>query len=88
MLKALITERTEEIPLKTHNLLLLARKGLREAELNTEMKEFFAEIMPFQLESRYPSDRRRLLQENPPARFRALFERTKEMLACLNQKLK
>jgi HEPN domain-containing protein len=87
-LKAFVAERTEQIPPKTHNLSLLAEMGLREEQRTEELMSFLFVLMPYQLESRYPSDRLRILKATPPAKFREIINRTREVLSCLKQMLK
>lgn len=88
MLKALVVEHTTEAPPRSHNLLLLAQVSGVDRDFDEKMKSFLAEVAPFQIEGRYPMERKRLLEENPPERFDRLYEATREAISWLDLKLK
>ena len=55
VLKALIIEKTKDIPPRSHHLLTLAQKaGL---EINAEQEELLSKASDFSLEARYQEDR-------------------------------
>jgi HEPN domain-containing protein len=53
-LKAVITERTDEIPPKIHDLVKLAAKAGIAGELSPEQKTLLGKLSPLQIEARYP----------------------------------
>jgi HEPN domain-containing protein len=53
-LKAVIAERTDEVPPKTHDLAKLASRGGIWESLSDEQKELFKKLIPLQIEARYP----------------------------------
>lgn len=65
MLKAFYTYRTNNIPPKVHNLLLLAERSGLQKEFSEEQMDFLAELNPFQLEGRYPGARQILYKQQP-----------------------
>jgi HEPN domain-containing protein len=57
-LKAAVTNETNSIPPKTHNLLRLSE--LAKIELEEDIIEFFGELNQFQLQTRYPDEKFKL----------------------------
>jgi HEPN domain-containing protein len=53
-LKAVIAERTDEVPPKTHDLAKLASRGGIWESISDEQKELFKKLTPLQIEARYP----------------------------------
>lgn len=60
---------------KTHNLLLLAAESHTLDKIPTQYRDLLAELMPFQIEGRYPVDRQRLIQDNTPEMFGLLLKK-------------
>ena len=54
-LKAIIADKTNEIPPKIHDLMKLAVLGGIYSSLTEEQLSFLEELMPFQIEARYSS---------------------------------
>lgn len=73
---------------KTHNLLVLAAESHILDKIPTHYRDLLAELMPFQIEGRYPVDRQRLIQDNTPETFSSLLKRTAELLGWVEQNLK
>ena len=88
ILKALIIDRRGEVPPRTHNLLLLSHISNVDEIFDDKMKDFLADVAPFQIEGRYPVERRKLLQENPPEKFRELYLATEEAVVWLAARLR
>lgn len=88
ILKALIIDRRGEVPPRTHNLLLLSHISNVDEIFDDKMKDFLADVAPFQIEGRYPVERRKLLQENPPEKFCELYLATKEAVLWLAARLR
>ena len=63
MLKAHVTETTQSIPVKTHDLIYLIKKS--QLELPQEYLEFIGKINSASIPTRYPEDLKRALKEYP-----------------------
>lgn len=87
ILKAFIAERNDEIPPKSHNLLLLAKKSGLNKELDEDTIDLIAEVQPFNIEGRYPETREKLLKSTHPDRFKNIVERTEGKVKWLKEKL-
>ena len=87
-LKALVAQRTHRTPPRIHALWRLAEIAGVEDDFTAEQVDTIADLSVFQVEGRYPTDRTALLDANPPARFKDLYDRTKEALSCLDSLLR
>jgi len=67
--KALILHNTKSVPPKSHNLILLAKKSGILDRLDESMKDLLADLQPFNIEGRYPEDRRKILESTPKRVF-------------------
>ena len=73
MLKAHVTEVTQTIPVKTHDLIYLIKKcGL---ELPQEHLEFIGKINTASIPTRYPEDLQRTLKDYPESVARLYLKR-------------
>lgn len=88
IIKAFITDRTKQLPPKSHNLLLLLEKASLKSELGEEQMDFLANMNLYQIEGRYPGDREVLYQQTSVDEFNDIFKRTGVELEWLEQKLK
>jgi len=88
MLKALVARRTHRTPPLMHALWRLAEIAGVEDDFNAKQVDTIADLSVFQVEGRYPTDRSALLDANPPERFKDLYDRTKEVLSCLDSLLR
>ena len=79
LLKAIFAENTEQIPPKSHNLLLLAKQANIFDTMPDATREYIADIQPFQIEGRYPEDRERLLKNTSVETFVKILNETKEV---------
>jgi len=83
MLKAHVTEVTQTIPVKTHDLIYLIKKcGL---ELPQEHLEFIGKINTASIPTRYPEDLQRTLKDYPESVARLYLKQTTEVLQWLKQ---
>jgi len=71
-----------------HALWRLAEIAGVEDDFNAKQVDTIADLSVFQVEGRYPTDRSALLDANPPERFKDLYDRTKEVLSCLDSLLR
>jgi HEPN domain-containing protein len=83
MLKAHVTESTQSIPVKTHDLIYLIKKS--QLELPQEHLEFIGKINSASIPTRYPEDLQRALKEYPESIARDYLKQTTEVLKWLKQ---
>jgi HEPN domain-containing protein len=83
MLKAHVTETTQAVPAKTHDLIYLIKKsGL---ELSENHLEFVGRINNASIPTRYPDDVRRAIQDYSEDVAREYLSRTKEIAQWLKE---
>lgn len=88
MLKALVLQNTGDMPIKSHNLIYLAKKSGILIRLDEPIKDLIADLQPFNIEGRYPEDRRRILDSTPKRVFHDILIRTEEGVKWLEKNLK
>lgn len=87
IVKAVIAERTDAIPLPTHNFkLLLDQSGLKNVPL--EVKEFLASMTPHYIGTKYPEDVAKLYKQYTKAYAQNLYKKTTETFQWLERYLK
>jgi HEPN domain-containing protein len=84
-LKATIVERTKEIPLRTHNLLVLL--NMANIEMPIEFKEFLITINMMSVTTRYPENLSKTIQEYNADLVADYLLKTEETLQCLKKEL-
>lgn len=86
ILKAIITEKSEELPPRTHNLQILYQKtGLI---LPADMEKFLYKLSPQYLATKYPEDITKLYKAYNPAYGIKTLHQSKELFKWLEQHLK
>jgi len=88
MFKAFIVKHIKEVPPKNHNLIFLANKSGIIGELDESMKELIADLQPFNIEGRYPEDRRKILKVTPKRVFQDILISTQEGVKWLETNLR
>ena len=83
MLKAHVTESTQSIPVKTHDLIYLIKKS--QLELPQEYLEFVGKINSASIPTRYPEDLQKALKEYPEPIAQDYLEQTTKVLQWLKQ---
>lgn len=83
MLKAWVTEFTQSVPFKTHDLIILVKKG--EVEFSREHLEFVGKINSASIPTRYPEDLERALKVYPKSVARDYLKQTTEIIKWLKQ---
>jgi HEPN domain-containing protein len=83
MLKALVTEITQTVPFKTHDLIVLVKKG--NLELPQKYLEFVGKINSASIPTRYPEDLQRSLKAYPKSVTRDYLKQTMEIAKWLKQ---
>ena len=82
-LKALVTEETQQLPPRTHNLIDLAQRA--QVVLSQEQQDFLGKINTTSVVVRYPDDLSAMVSQYPEAIARDYLERTKELLLWVPQ---
>lgn len=83
MLKAHVTEVTQSVPTKTHDLIYLVKKsGLA---LPQFYLEFIGKINNASIPTRYPEDLQRMLEQYPDSIARDYMKMTQEVVGWLRQ---
>jgi len=83
ILKAIVTETTQKIPPKSHNLIYLLKLG--NIQLPPESFDFIAKINNASIVTRYPEDFSKILEAYPKNVTEEYFCKTKEILECLKK---
>jgi HEPN domain-containing protein len=74
MLKAHVAEYTQELPIKTHNLIYLVKKC--ELEVPDHYLDFIGKINTASIPTRYPEDLQRSLKEYPKSVAKDYLEKS------------
>jgi len=82
-LKALVTEETQKLPPRTHNLIDLAQRA--HVVLSQEQQDFLGKINNTSVVVRYPDDLSTMVSQYPEAIARDYLERAKELITWLRQ---
>jgi HEPN domain-containing protein len=83
MLKAHVTEATQSVPAKSHDLIYLLKKsGINPPQSHLE---FIGKINNASIPTRYPEDLQRMLREYPEPVVRDYLRQTEEVLQWLKQ---
>lgn len=87
LLKAIISERTNEIPLPTHNFKLLLDQS-RLKDIPEDKKRFIFGLTPHYIGTKYPEDIAELYKHYTPFFVKKLYKKTREVFAWLKAYLK
>jgi HEPN domain-containing protein len=82
-LKALVTEETQKLPPRTHNLIDLAQRAY--VVLSQAQQDFLGQLNNTSVVVRYPEDLSALVSQYPEAIAQDYLERTKELLLWVRQ---
>jgi len=85
MLKAHVTEVTQSVPAKSHDLIYLVKKS--ELDLPPSYLDFVGLINNASIPTRYPEDLQRAIGEYPKSVARDYLQRTDEVVQWLKQAL-
>ena len=83
VLKALVTEETQKLPPRTHNLIDLAQRA--QLILSQEQQEFLGKINNASVVIRYPADLSEMVSEYPEPIARDYLKKTKELIAWVRR---
>jgi HEPN domain-containing protein len=81
--KALVTEETQRLPPRTHNLIELAQRA--QLVLSQEQQDFVGKINNASVVVRYPNDLAAMVSQYPEAVARDYLQSTKELIAWMRQ---
>lgn len=87
-LKAFFCQTQKKEPPYTHNLLVLAEQSKLDLLGQDEFLALFNELMPLNIQSRYPEDKELLLKTLTKKRCEELYRRTKELSKWIRKLLK
>lgn len=82
-LKALVTEETQKLPPRTHNLIDLAQRA--KLVPSQEHRDFIGKMNDASVVTRYPDDLSRIVSQYPESVAREYWEKTKEVIAWIRQ---
>ena len=82
-LKALMTEETQKLPPRAHNLIDLAQRA--RVILSQEQQDFLGKINNTSVVVRYPDDLSAMVSQYPETIARDYLERTKELITWVRQ---
>jgi HEPN domain-containing protein len=82
-LKALLTEETQKLPPRTHNLIDLAQRA--HVALSQGQQDFLGKLNNISVIVRYPDDLSALVSQYPEAIARDYLARTQELITWLRQ---
>jgi HEPN domain-containing protein len=82
-LKALVTEETQKLPPRTHNLIDLAQRA--HVVVAQEQQDFLGKLNNISVVVRYPDDLAALVSQYPEAIAQDYLERTKELILWVRQ---
>ncbi len=85
--KANYTSWKSETAPYSHSLSYLAKQGGFYEMLSEEQQEFIDQVEPLNIEARYPSHKKRLLQSLTDSKCRELISRTKEIQQWIKERL-
>ena len=85
-LKALVTEETQKLPPRTHNLIDLAQRA--HVVLSQQQQDFLGKLNNTSVVVRYPDDLSAMVSQYPEAIARDYLERTKELILWVRQDLR
>ena len=87
ILKAYYVFKFRENPIKTHKLTYLTIKTNLENELSEKQKDFIDEIEPLNIEARYPTYKKALLQSLNDKRCEILLKNTENFIKWIIEKI-
>lgn len=86
--KAVIAYNTKEIPPKLHDLPKLANKGDIWNDLTDNHKWLLKNLIPLQIEARYPEYKEKIAQMLSAEYMQSIVEQTEELLCWIKEKLR
>jgi len=87
ILKAYYVKTRNEQPPRTHKLYLLAKDSGLSLEMNEEQLDFLDLLEPLNIESRYPTDKERIMKSMNHDKSTKIIEQSMEMMEWIKSKL-
>ncbi len=87
-LKAYFCHTQKKDPPYTHNLLMLSENSGLDQKAEEKHFALFNELMPLNIQARYPDDKKLLLKSLNEERCKDIFKRTKEFYSWIKKLLK
>jgi len=87
LLKAIISEQTNEIPLPTHNFKILLDQA-KFGNIPEDKKKFIFSLMPHYIGTKYPEDINKLYKRYTKVFVQNLYKKTEEIFKWLKASLK
>jgi len=88
LIKAIISERTNEIPLPTHNFKILLDQARINKEMPEDKKRFIFSLTPHYIGTKYPEDITKLYKQYTRIFVQKLYQETQEVFKWLRAYLK
>lgn len=86
-LKSAYINYTKNIPPKVHSLVKLAQMAHIYEIMNEDIKRFINKLEAFQIEGRYPENRKRLYETTPKEIFENILKQTEEAIVWIRTQL-
>jgi HEPN domain-containing protein len=86
-IKAVIVDKTNQIPPKIHDLTKLACIGDIFEDMSNEQQDLLEKLLPLQIEARYPEYKSKVGEMISVEYYEELLEETEELLCWIKQKL-
>jgi HEPN domain-containing protein len=86
-LKAVIAEKTDEIPPKIHDLPKLANKGGIWGDISETQKLLLKNLIPLQVDARYPEHKERVAATMTKEKSKHMLSETEAFLCWIKQQL-
>lgn len=88
IVKAYYQQELNQLPPKTHNIILLAQQSNLYDNLSDANKAFIEMLQPLNIEARYPDYRDRLLLSLNQDKCKSILQKTRELYKWIKEKLK
>ncbi|HPH56295.1 MAG TPA: HEPN domain-containing protein [Smithella sp.] len=88
IVKAYYQQELNQLPPKTHNIILLAQQSNLYDNLSDAQKAFIEMLQPLNIEARYPDYRERVLLSLNQDKCKNILQKTRDLYKWIKEKLK
>ncbi len=88
IVKAYYQQELNQLPPKTHNIILLAQQSNLYDNLSDAQKAFIEMLQPLNIEARYPDYRERVLLSLNQDKCKDILQKTRDLYKWIKEKLK
>lgn len=88
IVKAYYQQELNQLPPKTHNIILLAQQSNLYDNFSDAQKAFIEVLQPLNIEARYPDYRERLLLSLNQDKCKSILQKTRELFKWIKEKLR